>query len=402
MDLRASGRARCGRRHAERRRARRAPPPGGRMARGDRGVAGRAGRAPAGAPARARRRARGDAAGGRRGRGRVGRARGPRGRPGGRDAGPRPPGVGLRRAPSGGRSREQHLHPAGPRRPLRRGRRARARDARRRRRGRASHGLALRRVRDRAPVGVLAPELRLGRRRSGPARRPVSRAPATPASARPSPRSAPCWPNCSSSRTASTRRLRSSTRSRPGSTAPSPGRSQWPPAASCARARGGRRTQSRSCATAWHCSRRAAGRRRWSPTRGCGWPARSSPPAGQARTIASSAAARAMDAGLQGALGAALRAEGRATAGDAGIELLERAATMLATTPLRLEHGWAEHDLGAALRRAGAGPPRASRSSGRSTPPPAASRHCWRVRPATSSRPPAGARIAACSAARGR
>ena len=44
---------------------------------------------------------------------------------------------------------------------------------------------------------------------------------------------------------------------------------------------------------------------------------------------------------------------GRAVGGDEGIELLRQAAEMLGRTPLRLEHGWALHDLGAALRSTG-------------------------------------------------
>ncbi|HET6548117.1 MAG TPA: helix-turn-helix transcriptional regulator, partial [Solirubrobacter sp.] len=66
---------------------------------------------------------------------------------------------------------------------------------------------------------------------------------------------------------------------------------------------------------------------------------------------ASAQADAALAAGTSGALGAALRARGRAVGGEEGIEQLAQAADVLGRTPLRLEHGWALHDLGAALRR---------------------------------------------------
>jgi DNA-binding CsgD family transcriptional regulator len=48
-----------------------------------------------------------------------------------------------------------------------------------------------------------------------------------------------------------------------------------------------------------------------------------------------------------------LRSRSRLLEGDAAIEALQESAHLLAGSPLRLEHGWALHDLGAALRRAG-------------------------------------------------
>ena len=73
----------------------------------------------------------------------------------------------------------------------------------------------------------------------------------------------------------------------------------------------------------------------------------------EALAIAETQVEGALAQGTSGALGAALRAKGRAEGGDDGIDLLAQAADLLAQTPLRLEHGWALHDLGAALRRTG-------------------------------------------------
>jgi DNA-binding CsgD family transcriptional regulator len=65
------------------------------------------------------------------------------------------------------------------------------------------------------------------------------------------------------------------------------------------------------------------------------------------------AEAVARRAGTTGAVGAVLRARGRVVGGAAGLELLSDAVDALAASPLGLEHGWALHDLGGALRRAG-------------------------------------------------
>lgn len=61
----------------------------------------------------------------------------------------------------------------------------------------------------------------------------------------------------------------------------------------------------------------------------------------------------ALRIGAPGVLGCALRARGRAADGDAAFELLERAVASLEASALTLERGWALHELGAALRRAG-------------------------------------------------
>jgi DNA-binding CsgD family transcriptional regulator len=70
----------------------------------------------------------------------------------------------------------------------------------------------------------------------------------------------------------------------------------------------------------------------------------------EARALAEANVAVARGAGTEGALGASLRGEGIAR-GD--LDVLREAAERLAATPLRLEYGWALHDLGAWLRRAG-------------------------------------------------
>ncbi|WP_164983987.1 LuxR family transcriptional regulator [Cellulomonas endophytica] len=58
-------------------------------------------------------------------------------------------------------------------------------------------------------------------------------------------------------------------------------------------------------------------------------------------------------AGLAGARGMTLRRLAAATRGDEGLDRLEEAVATLATTPYRLEHGWALHDLGVRLARRG-------------------------------------------------
>jgi DNA-binding CsgD family transcriptional regulator len=58
-------------------------------------------------------------------------------------------------------------------------------------------------------------------------------------------------------------------------------------------------------------------------------------------------------AGTPGAHGASLRVAGLNLGGDEGIAVLEQAVAELGPSTLTLEHGWALHDLGAALRRAG-------------------------------------------------
>ena len=73
----------------------------------------------------------------------------------------------------------------------------------------------------------------------------------------------------------------------------------------------------------------------------------------EALAIARTQVETALAAGTTGAVGTGLRAQGRAEGGDDGIDLLAQAAELLGRTPLRLEHGWALHDLGAALRRTG-------------------------------------------------
>jgi DNA-binding CsgD family transcriptional regulator len=73
----------------------------------------------------------------------------------------------------------------------------------------------------------------------------------------------------------------------------------------------------------------------------------------EAERVAAACVEDARRAGLQGALGASLRVQGLAAGGERGLALLEEAAAVLAGTPLVLERGEAELDLGAALRRAG-------------------------------------------------
>jgi DNA-binding CsgD family transcriptional regulator len=65
------------------------------------------------------------------------------------------------------------------------------------------------------------------------------------------------------------------------------------------------------------------------------------------------AEAVARRAGTTGAVGSILRVRGRVVGGRQGLELLSEAVDALAASPLGLEHAWALHDLGGALRRAG-------------------------------------------------
>jgi DNA-binding CsgD family transcriptional regulator len=62
----------------------------------------------------------------------------------------------------------------------------------------------------------------------------------------------------------------------------------------------------------------------------------------------------AIGAGTHGALGVSLRALARSRSGDEAIATLREADAALARSPLHLERGWALHDLGRALRIAGA------------------------------------------------
>lgn len=73
----------------------------------------------------------------------------------------------------------------------------------------------------------------------------------------------------------------------------------------------------------------------------------------RARSLADAHLRLARAFGAPGALGAALRVAGIVHGGQRGLELLERAATTLAATPMRLEHAKALTALGAAQRRAG-------------------------------------------------
>jgi DNA-binding CsgD family transcriptional regulator len=56
---------------------------------------------------------------------------------------------------------------------------------------------------------------------------------------------------------------------------------------------------------------------------------------------------------VERARGRAMRALGAIEGGEEGVRLLEDAAVLYERSPARLEHGWACHELGAALRRAG-------------------------------------------------
>jgi DNA-binding CsgD family transcriptional regulator len=72
-----------------------------------------------------------------------------------------------------------------------------------------------------------------------------------------------------------------------------------------------------------------------------------------ARALAREELARSRGFGAPVPLGAALRTLGLVESGDSGIALLQQAATLLASSPARLEHAIALLELGAALRRAG-------------------------------------------------
>lgn len=73
----------------------------------------------------------------------------------------------------------------------------------------------------------------------------------------------------------------------------------------------------------------------------------------EAVAIASACADVARAADLPSALGESLRVQGVATGGDEGIELLEASVEAFERSANRLGGGWAQHDLGAALRRSG-------------------------------------------------
>ncbi len=73
-----------------------------------------------------------------------------------------------------------------------------------------------------------------------------------------------------------------------------------------------------------------------------------------AQALAEHAIAAAREAGTPGALGAGLRVLGRLRAGAGGTAVLREAAAVTAASPMRLEHGWALHDLGRMLRVEGA------------------------------------------------
>jgi DNA-binding CsgD family transcriptional regulator len=79
--------------------------------------------------------------------------------------------------------------------------------------------------------------------------------------------------------------------------------------------------------------------------------AESSP--GEARALAQHEVDTARGAGTPGALGASLRILARVVGGAAATELLREAVDVLDASPMRLERGWALHDLGSALRRDG-------------------------------------------------
>ncbi len=73
----------------------------------------------------------------------------------------------------------------------------------------------------------------------------------------------------------------------------------------------------------------------------------------EALGIIASEIAAGREFGAPRPLGAALRAAGLITGGDAGVELLDEAVTILRGSPARLELARAETDLGASLRRQG-------------------------------------------------
>lgn len=74
----------------------------------------------------------------------------------------------------------------------------------------------------------------------------------------------------------------------------------------------------------------------------------------EALALADHDVAVARAAGTPGALGASLRVRARALGtDDEAVELLREAVALLAPGPMRMEHAWALHDLGAVLRRRG-------------------------------------------------
>ena len=77
--------------------------------------------------------------------------------------------------------------------------------------------------------------------------------------------------------------------------------------------------------------------------------------------------AAAMAAQRPGCLGMALRRRALAQEGEEAIATLREAVEALEGTDLRLELGWALHDLGAGCASAAIAAPRASRCAARST-----------------------------------
>ncbi len=73
----------------------------------------------------------------------------------------------------------------------------------------------------------------------------------------------------------------------------------------------------------------------------------------QALAVAEREVASARGAQTPGALGAALRARARVQGGAEGIATLREAVGVLEPSPMRLERGWALHDLGSLIRREG-------------------------------------------------
>jgi DNA-binding CsgD family transcriptional regulator len=161
--------------------------------------------------------------------------------------------------------------------------------------------------------------------------------------------------SCSWSRTAWTRPPRSSTRStRPPSPrrcrAPSPS----PPGRSCGCSRSATPTRRPTRGGPWSCSTSAAGGRPWSPARPCAW--RASSATGARRRRPGAPRRRGGRRAARGDHGRRRLDPARPRAGRrraAGLELLSGAVDALAASPLGLEHAWALHDLGGALRRAG-------------------------------------------------
>ncbi|MDR9371628.1 LuxR C-terminal-related transcriptional regulator, partial [Conexibacter sp. JD483] len=72
----------------------------------------------------------------------------------------------------------------------------------------------------------------------------------------------------------------------------------------------------------------------------------------EAMELAAEEEAIARGIGTPGALGSVLHVRARALGGEEGLELLTEATRLLRDSPLLLQTGWAQHDLGATLRRA--------------------------------------------------